>query len=218
MKEQFKCFIFDLDGTLIDSVDDLTTAFNYMRSKFNYPPVDRAKMETLIGNGMRDVIVKNFAEMDPAATEKDIDTALDLMRNYYLEHTVVLTKVYENVAETLKYLRQKGCKTAVVTNKYTTAAVDILEKLDLAGHLDLIFGNGEGFPLKPAPDLLWEAAKRLGFEMKDCVMVGDNYTDLGAGRNAGCKSIFCNYGYGVELNEKADFYIDNFSELKVYAQ
>lgn len=155
--------------------------------------------------------------MDPAATEKDIDTALDLMRSYYLEHTVVLTKVYENVAETLKYLRQKGCKTVVVTNKYTTAAVDILEKLDLAGHLDLIFGNGEGFPLKPAPDLLWEAAKRLGFEMKDCVMVGDNYTDLGAARNAGCKSIFCNYGYGVELDEKADFYIDNFSELKAYA-
>ena len=58
MANQFKCFIFDLDGTLIDSVDDLTTAFNYMRSKFNYPPVDRAKMETLIGNGMRDVIAQ----------------------------------------------------------------------------------------------------------------------------------------------------------------
>ena len=217
MANQFKCFIFDLDGTLIDSVDDLTTAFNYMRNKFNYPPVDRAKMETLIGNGMRDVIVKNFAEMDPNATEKDIDTALELMRSYYLEHTVVLTKVYENVAETLKYLQKKGCKTVVVTNKYTSAAVDILEKLDLAGHLDLVFGNGEGFPLKPAPDLLWEAAKRLNVEMSDCVMVGDNYTDLGAARNAGCKSIFCNYGYGVELNEKADFYIDNFSELKAYA-
>ncbi len=218
MQEKFKCFIFDLDGTLIDSVDDLTAAFNHMRKTLNYPPVDRAKMETLIGNGMRDVIVKNFAEMNADVTEAEIDQALETMRSYYLAHTVVLTKAYENVAQTLEYMRQQGCKTAVVTNKYTSAAVDILKKLGLADLLDVIFGNGEGFPLKPAPDLLWAAAKQLDVPMENCVMVGDNHTDLGAARNAGCKSIFCCFGYGTEQDEKASYYIDNFQELKAFCK
>ena len=217
MAEQFKGFIFDLDGTLIDTVEDLTSAFNYMRRSLNFPEISRQKMEKIIGNGMRDVIEQSFAEMQVNPTEEEIISALDTMRNYYLEHSVVLTKPYENVAETLEYLRSRGCKTAVVTNKYTTAAVSILQTLAMDKYFDVIFGNGEGFPLKPAPDLLWESARRMNLEITDCVMVGDNYTDLGSARNAGCKSIFAKYGYGIEGDEKTDFYIDNFIELKAFA-
>ena len=216
MNEKFKNFIFDLDGTLLDTVDDLTTAFNYMRRKLDFPEVSREKMEKMIGNGMRDVIEQSFAEMNVNPSGEEIVSALDTMRNYYLEHTVVLTKPYDGVRDTLIFMREKGCKTAVVTNKYTDAAVEILKKFDLDKYFDVVFGNGEGFPLKPQPDLLWESAKRMNCTINDCVMVGDNYTDLGAARNAGCKSIFCNYGYGVMQDEKADFFIDKFADLKDY--
>ena len=218
MSEKFKNYIFDLDGTLLDTVEDLTSAFNYMRRSLNFPEISRQKMEKIIGNGMRDVIEQSFAEMQVNPTEEEIIPALDTMRNYYLEHSVVLTKPYENVAETLEYLRSRGCKTAVVTNKYTTAAVSILQTLAMDKYFDVIFGNGEGFPLKPAPDLLWESARRMGCSIDECVMVGDNYTDLGSARNAKCKSIFCNYGYGVLQDEKADFFIDKFADLKDYVQ
>lgn len=217
MNDKFKCFIFDLDGTLVDSVDDLTTAFNHMRRKLNFPEITRSRMEKIIGNGMRDVIVQSFAEMNVTPSEEEILFALDTMRNYYLEHTVVKTKAYDGVAETLAYLRGHGCKTAVVTNKYTSATLDILQKLDLDKYFDCIFGNGEGFPLKPEPDLLWKSAEKNSVDISCCVMVGDNYTDLGAARNAGCKSIFAKYGYGILKDEKADFFIDNFSDLKNYA-
>ena len=216
MSDQFKCFIFDLDGTLLDTVEDLTRAFNYMRRSLNYPEISRERVEKMIGNGMRDVIEQSFAEMNKTPTVEEVDSALDTMRNYYLQHTVVTTKPYAGVIETLQFMREKGCKTAVVTNKYTNAAVDILQKFDMNKYFDCVFGNGEGFPLKPAPDLLWECAKRTDTAISDCVMVGDNYTDLGSARNAGCKSIFCRYGYGVELEEKPDFYIDKFQELKVF--
>ena len=215
--EKFKGFIFDLDGTLLDTVEDLTKAFNYMRRSLNYPEIPRAKVEKMIGNGMRDVIEQSFAEMNVNPTEAEVDSALDTMRNYYLQHTVETTKPYDGVIETLKFLQEKGCKTAVVTNKYTNAAVDILQQFDMNNYFDCVYGNGEGFPLKPAPDLLWECAKRMELNIEECVMVGDNYTDLGSARNAGCKSIFAKYGYGIMKDEKADFFIDSFAELKDYA-
>ena len=217
MSEQFKGFIFDLDGTLLDTVEDLTKAFNYMRRSLNYPEIPRSKVKKMIGNGMRDVIEQSFAEMNVNPTSAEVDSALDTMRNYYLQHSVETTKPYAGVIETLEFLRKKGCKTAVVTNKYTNAAIDILQKFDMAEYFDVVFGNGEGFPLKPAPELLWESAKRMQLEITECVMVGDNYTDLGSARNAGCKSVFARYGYGVEKDEKADFYVDNFIELKAFA-
>ena len=216
MSEKFKNYIFDLDGTLLDTVEDLTSAFNHMRRTLNFPELSRSIVEKMIGNGMRDVILQSFVGMNVNPSEKEVDFALDTMRNYYLEHTVVHTKPYDGVRETLIVMREKGCKTAVVTNKYTDAAVDILKKFDLDKYFDVVFGNGEGFPLKPAPDLLWESAKRMGCSINECVMVGDNYTDLGSARNAGCKSIFCNYGYGILKDEKADFFIDNFADLKDY--
>lgn len=218
MSEKFKNYIFDLDGTLLDTVEDLTAAFNYMRRSLNFPELPRTTVEKMIGNGMRDVILQSFEGMNVNATDEEVDSALDTMRNYYFEHAVVNTKPYDGVRETLIFMREKGCKTAVVTNKFTDAAIDILKKFDLDKYFDVVFGNGEGFPLKPAPDLLWESARRMGCSIDECVMVGDNYTDLGSARNAKCKSIFCNYGYGVLQDEKADFFIDKFADLKDYVQ
>ena len=216
MQEKFKGFIFDLDGTLLDTVEDLTSAFNYMRRSLNFPEIPRSIVEKMIGNGMRDVIEQSFADMNITPTEAEVDSALDTMRNYYMEHTVEQTKPYDGVVETMKILRERGIKTAVVTNKYTAAAVDILKQFDLDKYFDCVFGNGEGFPLKPAPELLWESAKRMDLDIDECVMVVDNYTDLGSARNAGCKSIFAKYGYGVMKDEKADFFIGSFAELKDY--
>ena len=163
---------------------------------------------------MRDVIVQSFKNIKVPEDDQQIDHAVKIMRDYYLEHTVVHTCAYEGVADTLAYLKNANCKLAVVTNKYTSATLNILKTLELDGYFDCILGNGEGFPLKPDPALLFEAARRTASPLTDCVMIGDNHTDLRAAGRAGIASVFVRYGYGCTDGEKPDIFIDKFSELK----
>lgn len=211
----FKCFIFDLDGTLVDSVADLTNAFNFMRRKLNFPEVTRETMAQLIGNGMHDVIRQSFKLANLEVSEEEVNSALKIMLDYYMDHTTDNCRAYDGVVPTLETLKKSGCKLTVVTNKFTAATLNILQALQLEQYFDCIFGNGDGFQLKPAPDLLLEAARKTNTPIADCVMVGDNHTDLGAARRAGMRSVFVTYGYGATGNETPDIVIDKFDDLKV---
>ena len=218
MKRQFKCFIFDLDGTLVNTVEDLAAAFNHMRKELGFPQVSIAMVQQMIGNGVRDLICQSFANVNIKPTEDELKTAIKLMIDYYKAHLVVKTAAYPGVAETLEFMHKKGIKTAVVTNKRAEAALGLLEQLDLAEYLDCIIGDRPDLKLKPAPDGLLAAAAELGMQLEDCVMVGDNHTDLGAARACNMQSIFCRYGFGAKGNETADYDIEQFAELKEFFQ
>ena len=103
---------------------------------------------------------------------------------------------------------------AVVTNKTTTASKKIIEATGLADYMSAVQGDGDNLPLKPQPDLLLHVMKKINAAPEKTLMVGDNYTDIGAGCNAGVKTVFIKNGYGVIGNEKADYVIDNFADLK----
>ena len=218
MKRQFKCFIFDLDGTLVNTVEDLAAAFNHMRKELGFPQVSIAMVQQMIGNGVRDLICQSFANVNIKPTEDELKNAIKLMIDYYKAHLVVKTAAYSGVAETLEFMHKKGIKTAVVTNKRAEAALGLLEQLDLAEYLDCIIGDRPDLKLKPAPDGLLAAAAELGMQLEDCVMVGDNHTDLGAARACNMQSIFCCYGFGAKGNETADYDIEHFAELKEFFQ
>ena len=218
MKRQFKCFIFDLDGTLVNTVEDLAAAFNHMRKELGFPQVSIAMVQQMIGNGVRDLICQSFANVNIKPTEDELKNAIKLMIDYYKAHLVVKTAAYPGVAETLEFMHKKGIKTAVVTNKRAEAALGLLEQLDLAEYLDCIIGDRPDLKLKPAPDGLLAAAAELGMQLEDCVMVGDNHTDLGAARACNMQSIFCRYGFGSKGNETADYDIEQFAELKDFFQ
>ena len=103
---------------------------------------------------------------------------------------------------------------AVVTNKSTRPSQQIVDAIGLAPYMLAVQGDGDKLPLKPNPDLLLHVMKKLNADPEKTLMVGDNYTDIGAARNAGVKGVFIQDGYGVIGDEKADYVIDTFADLK----
>ena len=198
--------VFDLDGTLIDSMRDLAVATNYMRKQYGLPEVSIDTAKTFVGNGAKTLVHRALGDC-----KADFDAALKCYRDYYASHQLVHTRLYPGVAEGLKELRSSGVTLAVVTNKPSSDALAILQGLGAAEFLAEICGGDSGLPLKPEPDALLMMKER--FDAKNCWMVGDHYTDLEAGRRAGFFRALARYGFGQPREEIPDMEIDSFAEL-----
>ena len=203
--------VFDLDGTLIDSLRDLAAAINATREMFSLKPLSVETVTSCVGNGVKVLIQRAFKD----APEVGFDDALARYSRYYAEHLTVYTRLYPGVAEGLKAMHDRGIKLAVVTNKPSSAAKVILTDLQVADLFDAVCGGDAGVPLKPAPDTLLLFKER--FEAKACWMIGDHYTDLEAGRRAGFRRGFARYGFGDPREEVPDFTLDSFSDLVALA-
>lgn len=200
--------ICDLDGTLIDSREDLATGVNLMRAEYSLPPLDKATITDYVGNGAR-----KLAERALQNTDVDIDEALEVMRNFYTAHMCDQTKLYPTVKEGLQILADKGFKLAVVSNKPQTPSTEILKFLGVAEAFDVILGGGPQYRLKPHPEMLLAAMQQTGTTAENSWMVGDNYTDLESGRRAGMKRCFAKYGFGYQLQEDYDIAVDFFVDF-----
>ena len=199
--------IFDLDGTLIDSRQDLTTAVNLTRAYYNLEPLSMETVCSYIGNGTRNLIERSLPE------DIDIDEALPIMKRFYYAHLTDETILYPGVQEGLKKLTATGRKLAVITNKPDEAAKIVLEKLGVDKYFDEIIGGGGGHPLKPEPDALLYFAKKWNADLKESWMVGDHYTDLESGTRAGMKCCWASYGFGDPKGFAYDFNAKSFAEF-----
>lgn len=206
-----RLWCFDLNGTLVDSCADLTAAVNHMRAGLALPPLPEATVMPMLGNGMRRLTERALPDA-PAGT--DIDAALDCLREYYMNHSADRSRPYLGVKATLAKLRASGARLAVVTNKVAAAAQGVLDGLDLSAMFDRVIGDGEGYRLKPEPDMLLALLKEFGVPPEAAAMVGDNDTDLAAGRAAGMMRIYADYGYGGPHGETYDRVIHTFVELE----
>ena len=200
--------IFDLDGTLIDSRRDLAGAVNYMRQSMGLEPLECERVVRFIGNGLNSLIRRSIADADV-----DFDTAVTRMKKFYADHLVESTTLYAGVADTLRQLKEKNLKLAVVTNKPGQAAEKILEELGISVYFSDIIGGDGQFPLKPEPDALLALQKKYQAKPEGCWMIGDHYTDLEAGRRAGFRRIMANYGFGEAREERPDYSIEHFPEI-----
>lgn len=187
---KYNTYIFDLDGTILDTLDDLSNAVNFaMRSK-GYPERTIDEVRNFIGNGIR-VLIKRAV---PQGTgDEDYEQALDIFTKYYLEHIADYTKPYDGIVDVINSLRRSGCKVAVVSNKAHFAAQAVVK--DFFGDIfDTVVGKMDEFPSKPEPDSLLYTIKSLGADKAKCIYIGDSDVDVLTAHNAGLPCIGVTWG------------------------
>lgn len=213
--------IFDFDGTLINSIPDLTLSLNNMLAQYNLPPLTVEQATPFIGNGAKVLVQRaiDFSTKDIVTSNIKFDEAFELYYESYLKNTCVKTYTYTGVTDTLKYLKSKGYKLAICTNKPLIFIEPILKKLDIIQFFDHWIGEDSLSEKKPSAAPLLYLAKEEDLDITKCLMVGDSKNDIYAAHNAEMESVGVSYGYNY--NEDIAKYnptviIDNFSALKDY--
>ncbi|MGH9843358.1 MAG: HAD family hydrolase [Blastocatellia bacterium] len=214
---QFQCLLFDLDGTLVDSRADLINSVNWTLEELGRRPLPDSRVMSFIGEGARLLVERALrATQDREPETSDVDRALKTFRRHYREHLLDQTRVYPEVEETLGLLGR--LPKVVVTNKPYEFTIALLEGIGLLHHFQMILG-GDSLPeRKPSPMMLLEAARRCDVRVSNCLMVGDSWVDVEAGRSAGMKT--CGYVPGFRGRTElagagADYLIERFSELRM---
>lgn len=211
---RYDTFIFDLDGTLLNTLDDLADAANYALSQMGWPGRSVDQVRQFIGNGSQLLIARAAPE---GSDEAQRARCLAIFKDYYAVHMQDKTAPYPGILETLKALRAKGCKLAVCSNKFD-AAVKGLSQDYFPGLLDAAAGENEagGVPKKPHPAMVRKIMADLKADPARTAYVGDSDTDVETARNAGIPCISVTWGFrdrAFLLEHGASTFIDRPEEL-----
>lgn len=196
--------VFDLDGTLVDSGEDLRVALNKLLAEEGRRTVSRAEIMEMVGDGAPKLVQRGFAATGPALTEDRIMPTRRRFLDFYEADIAVHTRAYPGVPETLARLSGAGWRFAVCTNKPQVATEAVLEALGMTRHFDAVVGGDAGPARKPDPAHVRAVLKAAGFGKGQAVMVGDSENDILAGRGAGLVTIAVSYGFGTPSLAAAD--------------
>lgn len=182
-----KAVLFDLDGTLVNSLDDLADSVNFALAQMGYPTHETEKYKYFVGNGMKKLIKR--------ATDDNADRqrVYEIFMERYRTHSLQKTAPYEDIHKLLSALADRGIKTAVVTNKAEKNAREI--SMHFFGGALSVYGQREGVPTKPDPTLTLIAIKELGVEPYECLFVGDSGMDMAVGVNSGAVPVGVTWGF-----------------------
>ncbi|GGF28402.1 phosphoglycolate phosphatase, bacterial [Youhaiella tibetensis] len=189
-----RVILFDLDGTLIDSVPDIAASANQMLAREGLNPLTVDEVRAMIGHGIRMLTKRVFAARGQELDDGALDYKTSIMSGIYAENLTVLTTVHDGAREILAHYRALGTKLAVVTNKPQLATETVLSAFGLSADFDLVIGDS-GLPRKPEPDMLLHAVAQLGATTADTIMVGDSPADIESARAAGIASVGVRGGY-----------------------
>ena len=206
---KIKAILFDLDGTLIDSVTDLANSVNFTLNKVGLPTHTREEIKNFVGDGVQKLIKRSLGQRN---MEK-YSEAFALFMDHYEAHCTDNTILYPGVAETLPLLKQNYWL-AVLTNKSVTFSSKILRSLKIDSYFKEVLG-GDSFPTKkPDPAGIFHLADKWGVDpATEMIMVGDHATDIEVGQRAGCKTVFVAGTIGKKRGLMPDFVIDSMLEL-----
>jgi phosphoglycolate phosphatase len=207
---RFPVYIFDVDGTLVDSAADICGAIQGVLRNTTAAPVDDAFLRRYIGRHLVDL----FQDVLPGLELAQMDAMVQEYRTIYAARDHSATHAYDGVVKTLAAL--PGRKSTATTKGTPTTRI-VLERFGMLAYFDHVQGT-DGFPAKPNPDVIFKALAGLDARIEDCVFVGDSPADMEAAKRAGVKSCAVTYGYGQrdELSRwSPDYWIDDFRELAV---
>ena len=187
-----RAVLFDLDGTLVDSLEDLTDAVNHIRSAYSHPPLTADAVRLKVGKGARNLV----EQVLPDVADAEIDRALGMFLEFNKQHIADKSRLYPGIREMLKGLAANDIKMAVISNKDEDLSTLILQTLGIHDLFESICGGNTYPESKPSPLPLLNEVEKLGVAPHECVMVGDSINDIQAGQQANIISIGCTWGYG----------------------
>jgi phosphoglycolate phosphatase len=190
---RYKLVIFDLDGTLLDTIDDLKEAVNHAMSLRGFPTFTRDQVMAMVGHGARNLMRKAL----PVGHKEDdmVDAAYNDFRAYYITHIDVHTKPFPDIQNLLTQLHQEGVMLAVASNKFQEGTDHLIKEFFPEIPFVAVLGGRPGFPLKPDPEIVGEVLRKAGVNKEDAVMIGDSDTDMETAANGGVMGIAVNWGY-----------------------
>lgn len=205
MKE-FDTYIFDLDGTLLYTLGDLTASTNYAMRAFNMPEHTTEEVRIMVGNGIKKLIERAVPEGN---ANKYYEEVYNTFIEHYLKHNADTTKPYEGITDMLATLKQHGKKIAVVSNKYCKATEELCHRF-FSEYIKVAIGESDKIKKKPAPDTVNEALKILEAERNNAVYVGDSEVDIQTAVNSGMPCISVLWGF-----RDRDFLIKNGAQTLI---
>lgn len=208
-----KCCIFDLDGTILNTITTITHFVNKTLQNFGYPTITEEQCKYFVGNGARLLITRTLAHFG-VTDEEAVDTVLDAYDREYKSDPYHLTAKYDGIDELLSGLRRAGIRLAVVSNKQDRIAKDAVAHF-FPDAFDLVVGGRDGVPLKPAPDAPLSVLSELGFSPDECAFVGDTSVDVQTGKNMNA-AMAIGVSWGFRKRDElamADRIVDEPSEI-----
>ena len=211
-----KLFIFDLDGTLVDTAPDFKNSINYMLNELNESEVSLEEIRNWVGYGARELIRRTVVDKNIPHDEQRIEEMLKIFLLHYTHNIDDDSVLFNNVRNVLEFLKNNGIKLAVCTNKMERLSNILLEKLNVLHMFDYLVGGDSLNKSKPDPYPLLNICEKLNTEISDSIMIGDSVTDLNAGKGAGMPVVLVSYGYtdNKDIYNEADLVINDFSQLK----
>ncbi len=189
----YKTYIFDLDGTLLNTIDDLTASTNYALQTYGMPTWSTHDVLRFVGNGIRKLIERAVPDGEQHPMFEEV---FRCFRTHYAEHNMDHTCPYEGIPELLRILKERNCRLAVVSNKFHDATQELCRHF-FPDTIDVAIGENEaeGIRKKPAPDTVLEALRQLRVGKEDAVYVGDSDVDIQTARNSGMPCISVLWGF-----------------------
>lgn len=208
-----KLVLFDLDGTLLDTIEDLGAAVDHALAKKGLPLHTMDEYRHMVGHGVRNLVTQAL----PAGLRADdvlVDDVLAGFKTYYSAHIDVKTRPYPGMQALLTELQGYGIRMAVVSNKFQEGAAFLVREFFPDIDFVDILGNRPGFPLKPSPEIVEEVLSKAGIEKADAILVGDSPTDMRTAANGGIDGIAVSWGYRTVEELTGNRLVSTVEELR----
>ena len=209
---KYDTIIFDLDGTLLNTLDDLRDSLNIALSKYGYEQLSLEKVRQYVGNGVKKLVERSLPSH---SSLEEIDQCLETFKEHYNTNMRNKTRPYNGIMELLLDLNRYNFKLAIVSNKFDSAVKELAREY-FGDFINVAIGESATVKRKPAPDSVFATLKELGSDIDRSVFVGDSETDVQTAKNAGITCVGVTWGFRtreVLRNEGADYLIDTPKEL-----
>lgn len=209
---KYKTLIFDLDGTLLNTLDDLALSVNYSMRECGFSERTLDEVRSFIGNGV-EVLIRRSVPC--GTTEAEYKTALAVFKDHYKQNSRNHTAPYDGIVDLLEELKRKGYKLAIVSNKVDFAVKDLRDEFFM-GLIDVAIGDSDATRTKPEPDMVYKAVEELGVDIKECIYIGDTDVDIETAKNSGMDCISVSWGFRTKselIGYGAEMIADKASDI-----